>query len=51
MQEFNNPESLDFKQLEQLNEEIENLKCKILSKDSSLSLLKNKQEYKDQEIN
>lgn len=42
---------IDDKQLEHLQEELENHKCKILSKDSSISLLKNRIESKDQEIN
>ena len=43
--------AIDDKQLEHLQEELENHKCKILSKDSSISLLKNRLESKDQETN
>jgi chromosome segregation ATPase len=42
---------IDDKQIENLQEELENSKCKILSKDSSISLLKNRIEAKDQESN
>jgi hypothetical protein len=40
---------IDIKEMENMTTEIDNLKCKMLSKDSSIGLLKNRLESKDEE--
>lgn len=46
----NTEAGLDIKQLENLQEELDNQKCKVMAKDQSIAVLKNRAEGKDQDI-